>query len=183
MGVAWVGVNNSMSRTIDRFQRILAYDKAHAAYAWENLAILEHDRGNLDDAIRTMEIAIDHGNNPRHSVRLAVYLEEAGRIDEAIPILEKVLERRPDFARARYRLALFTEKKGDWTRMLDIAREGVRYHPEESFYRFLYGESLLRAGRVDEGIAMFESCRQMDLPPGARQRLEQVLEYYRNQGK
>ncbi len=177
-GVAWVGVNTSTSSTIQRFQRILAYDKTHAAYAWENLAILEHDRGNLEASIRTMETAIANGNNPRHSVRLAVYLDEAGRTDEAIAVLRNVLERRPDFPKARYRLASFLEKKGDWAALLDVSREGVRYHPEESFYRFLYGESLIRAGRFDEGIAIFESCRDMDLPPSARARLEQVLSYY-----
>jgi len=183
MGVAWVGINTSTDRTIDRFQRILAYDKAHAAYAWENLAILEHDRGNLDAAIATMETALAHGNNPRHSVRLAVYLEEAKRIDEAIAVLEKVLARRPDFVKARYRLALFLEKKGDWPKMLEVAREGVRYHPEESFYRFLYGESLLRVGRVDEGLEMFRSIREMNLPPAAKQRVDQILTYYETQGK
>jgi hypothetical protein len=183
MGVAWVGINTSTDRTIDRFKSILTYDKAFAAYAWENLAILEHNRGNLQKAIDTMQIAIANGNNPRHSVRLAVYTEEAGRIDDAIAILEKVLVRRPDFDKARYRLALFVEKKNDWAKMLDVAREGVRYHPEEPFYRFLYGESLLRAGRTDEGIEMFKSCRDMNLPPAAKQRVEQVLSYYAGQGK
>jgi hypothetical protein len=183
MSVAWVGINASTNRTIDRFQRILAYDKAHAAYAWENLAILEHDRGNLDAAIRTMETAIANGNNPRHSVRLAVYLEEAKRIDEAIALVEKVLARRPDYDKARYRLTVFLEKKGDWAKMLEVAREGMRYHPDESFYRFLYGESLIRAGRTDEGVEMFKSCRDMNLPPAAKQRVEQVLSYYAEQGK
>ena len=91
--------------------------------------------------------------------------------------------RRPDFDKARYRLALFVEKKNDWAKMLDVAREGVRYHPEEAFYRFLYGESLLRAGRTDEGLEMFKSCREMNLPPAAKQRVEQVLAFYAAQGK
>lgn len=182
-GVAWVGINTSTNRTIDRFQRILAYDKAHAAYAWENLAILEHDRGNLEASIATMETAIENGHNPRHYVRLAVYLEEAKRVDEAIAILEKVLERRPDFVKARYRLALFLEKKGDWVKIVDVARGGIQYHPEESFYRFLYGESLLRTGRVDEGLEVFRSIRDMNLPPAAKQRVEQVLAHYAGQGK
>jgi hypothetical protein len=182
-GVAWVGVNASVGRTIDRFQHILAYDKAHAAYAWENLAILEHDRGNLQAAIRTIETAIANGNNPRHSVRLAVYLEEAGRIDEAIAVCEKVLARRPDFDKARYRLTVFLEKKNDWAKMLDVSREGVRYHPDESFYRFLYGESLIRVGRTEEGVEVFRACRNMHLPPVAKQRVEQVLAIYDKQGK
>jgi hypothetical protein len=182
-GVAWVGVNASVDRTIDRFQHILAYDKAHAAYAWENLAILEHDRGNLEASIRTIQIAIANGNNPRHSVRLAVYLEEAGRIDEAIAVCEKVLVRRPDFDKARYRLSVFLEKKNDWAKMLEVSREGVRYHPDESFYRFLYGESLIRAGRIEEGVEVFRACRNMNLPAVAKQRVEQVLAIYDSQGK
>jgi tetratricopeptide (TPR) repeat protein len=130
-----------------------------------------------------MEIAIENGHNPRHSVRLAVYLEEAGRIDEAIAILDKVLAAHPDFAKARYRLALFLEKKNDWVRMLDVAREGVRYHPDEPFYRFLYGESLLRAGHTEQALEVFESCRGMNLPPTAKQRVEQVLSFYKSQKK
>lgn len=183
MGVAWVGINTSTDRTIDRFQRILAYDKAMAAYAWENLAILEHDRGNLPAAVATMNIAIENGHNPRHYVRLAVYLEEAGQIDEAIAVLERVLARRPDFVKARYRLVLFLEKKNDWGKMLEVSREGVRYHPEEAFYRFLYGESLLRAGRIDEGLEVFRSLREMKLPATAKGRVDQVLNYYAGQGK
>jgi tetratricopeptide (TPR) repeat protein len=130
-----------------------------------------------------MEVALAHGNNPRHSVRLAVYLEEAGKIDDAIAVLEKVLERRPDFVKARYRLALFLEKKNDWAQMLEVAREGVRYHPDEAFYRFLYGESLLRAGRIEEGVEMFKSCRDMNLPASAKQRVEQVLAAAAAQGR
>ncbi len=183
MGTSWVALNASTDRTIDRFQRILAYDKAHAAYAWENLAILEHNRGNLQKAIDTMNIALANGNNPRHSVRLAVYLEEAGRIDDAIDVLEKVLARRPDFVKARYRLVLFLEKKNDWDKMLTVSREGMVQHPEEAFYRFLYGESLIRANRLEEGVEVFVTVRDMKLPPAARQRVDQVLAYYAAQKK
>ena len=183
MGVAWVGLNTSTDRTIERFQRILAYDKAHAAYAWENLAILEHNRGNLQKAIDTMNTALANGNNPRHSVRLAVYMEEAGQIDAAIEVLEKVLARRPDFVKARYRLVLFLEKKNDWNKMLLVSREGMEQHPDEAFYRFLYGESLIRANRVEEGVAVFMTVRDMKLPAAARQRVDQVLAYYEAQKK
>lgn len=182
MGVSWIAINTSADRTIDRFSRILAYDKAQAAYAWENLAILEHDRGHLQKAIDTMNIAVTYGN-PRHSVRLAVYLEEAGRIDDAIAVLEKVLARRPDFVKARYRLVLFLEKKNDWAKMLTVSREGMLQHPEEAFYRFLYGESLLRANRVEEGVEVFMTVRDMKLPAAARQRVDQVLAYYAAQKK
>jgi len=64
-----------------------------------------------------------------------------------------------------------------------VSREGVRYHPDESFYRFLYGESLIRVGRTDEGVEVFKSCRNMNLPPAAKQRVEQVLSAYAAQGK
>jgi tetratricopeptide (TPR) repeat protein len=137
----------------------------------------------LESAIETMNIALANGNNPRHSVRLAVYMEEAGRIDDAIDVLEKVLARRPDFVKARYRLVLFLEKKNDWAKMLIVSREGMQQHPEEAFYRFLYGESLLRANRIEEGVEVFMTVRDMKLPPAARQRVDQVLTYYEAQKK
>jgi len=36
---------------------------------------------------------------------------------------------------------------------------------------------------MEEGVEIFKSCRDMNLPPAAKQRVEQVLGYYAEQGK
>ncbi len=161
--VAWVSVNASTARTIDRFKSILTYDRTHASYAWENLAMLQHDRKELDAAVETMRTAAASGN-PRQQTRLAVYLDEAGKTEEAKQILTKILERRPEFDKARFRLLLFLEREGNWAAILPVARDGVEYTPGDGIYHFFYGEALIQAGQVDAGLEMFRQCAQFDLP-------------------
>ena len=180
---AWVSVNASTTRTIDRFRSILTYDRTHASYAWENLAMLQHDRKELDAAIETMRVAVDHSHNPRQSVRLAVYLDEAGKTEEAKQILTKILERRPEFSKARFRLMLFLEKEENWDAILGVAGDGVKYSPEDGIYQFFYGEALIRAGRVEEGIALFRQCAKLDLPSSATKHIAETLKAYDSAGK
>lgn len=175
LGVSWVAVNASTGRTVDRFQRILTYDQTHASYAWENLAILQHDSGQLKEAIQSMERAVDVSRNPRQIVRLAVYIEEDGRVDEAIAILEEVLARRPEFSKARFRLVMFLEKTGQWERMLPVARDGIQHSPGDAIYHFFYGESLLRAGQTEDALQIFRACQTMDLPQTAKQYIASTL--------
>ncbi len=178
LGSSWVAVNASTERTVDRFKRILTYDQTHASYAWENLAILHHDGGQLKEAIACMERAVEVSRNPRQIVRLAVYIEEDGRIEEAITMLEEVLARRPNFTKARFRLVMFLEKSGQWDRMLPAAQGGVEHSPQDPIYHFFYGESLLRAGRTEEGIAIFRACQHMNLPQVAKQYVATTLANY-----
>lgn len=175
-GASWVAVNASLPRTVNRFQTILTYDKTHAPYAWENLAILQHDRGELKASIASLEKAVAISHNPRQITRLAVYIDEDGRTDEAIAMLDKVLEKRPEFSKARFRLVLFLQKKGDWARVLDVSRDGIKYSPGDAVYHFFYGESLLRAGRTEEGLAVFRECEKLDLPAQAKAYIEQTLQ-------
>jgi hypothetical protein len=175
---AWVGVNASTERSMARFKSILTYDQTHAAYAWENLAMLQHSRKELDASIETMRIAYDHSHNPRQGARLAVYLDEAGHTDEAKQVIEKILEKRPDYSVARFRLLVFLEKQEDWTRILDVARDGVKYNPDEGIYYFFYGEALIRAGDVKNGVDMFRKCGQFKLPVDITNHIDEVLKQY-----
>jgi hypothetical protein len=182
-GAAWVSINASTPRTIDRFQRILTYDRTHASYAWENLAMLQHEQGNLGAAIETMRIAVDHSKNPRQYVRLAVYLEEAQNVDEAKQILVQVLQRRPDFTKARFRLIMFLEKQDDWAGILEVAREGIKHNPDEVLYQFFYGEALMRAGRTEEGLAVFRVCSRKKLPDHIARHVAETLRQYDTGGQ
>jgi hypothetical protein len=175
---AWVSVNASTERTMDRFRNILTYDQTHASYAWENLAMLQHGRKDLDGAIATMRIAYDHSHNPRQGTRLAVYLNEAGHADEAKQIVEKILERRPDYGVARFRLLVFLEKEDNWARILDVARDGVKYNSGDGIYYFFYGEALIRSGDVKNGLEMFRQCSKFELPENITKHVQTVLKQY-----
>jgi hypothetical protein len=172
---AWVAVNASLPRTVDRFERILTYDHTHASYAWENLAVLQHDRGELERAIATMQKAVEHSRNPRQIVRLAVYLDEAGRTPDAKTALADVLARRPDFTKARFRLIMILEREDAWGEILGVARGGVEHNPEEGIYHFFYGEALMRAGQTEAGLAVFRTCAAMDIPESIKKHVMATL--------
>ncbi|MGD8412720.1 MAG: hypothetical protein PVF33_00720, partial [Candidatus Latescibacterota bacterium] len=87
LSVLWIGINASPTRSAQRFERILVYDKTHAAYAYENLAIFYHDRGMLDKATEIMEATCELSNNPRQWVRLGMYYEEQGNWDKAVELM------------------------------------------------------------------------------------------------
>ena len=178
---AWVCVNASVERTMTRFSNILTYDRTHASYAWENLAILQHNRKELDKSIATMRIAYDHSHNPRQGARLAVYLDEAGQTAEAKQILEKILERHPDNTVARFRLLVFLEKETNWQRITEVARDGVKYNPEDGIYYFFYGEALMRAGDTKNGVEMFRQCQRFKLPANIMAHVNEVLKTYGGQ--
>ncbi len=178
---AWVCVNASVERTMARFTNILTYDRTHASYAWENLAILQHSRKELDKSIATMRIAYDHSHNPRQGARLAVYLEESGQAAEAKQILEKILERHPDNTVSRFRLLVFLEKENNWQRITEVARDGVKYNSDEGIYYFFYGEALMRAGDTKNGLDMFRQCQRFKLPDNIMAHVNEVLKTYGGQ--
>lgn len=178
---AWVGVNASTERTMARFKNILTYDRTHAAYAWENLAMLQHSRKELDASIETMRIAYDFSHNPRQGARLAVYLDEASHTDEAKQILYKILEKHPDYSVARFRLLMFMERANDWTAINAVARDGVKYNPDEGIYYFFYGESLMRMGDTRNGLEMFRKSKEFSLPAEITAHVDEVLKQYSNQ--
>jgi tetratricopeptide (TPR) repeat protein len=178
---AWVCVNASVERTMARFTNILTYDRTHASYAWENLAILQHNCKEIDKSIATMRIAYDHSHNPRQGARLAVYLDEAGQTAEAKQILEKIIEKHPDNTVSRFRLLVFLEKENNWQRITEVARDGVKYNSDEGIYYFFYGEALMRAGDTTNGLEMFRQCQRFKLPANIMAHVNEVLKTYGNQ--
>jgi len=176
LGGAWFGINASPWRTAERFERILDYDESHASYAYENLAVFYHDMGGLQRAVALLERTTERYGNPRQFVRLALYYEEMGWDGRAINLLYRVLEGHPGFDKALFKLLALLEKNGRWQEVEIVARDGVKYHPREAVYHFYLGQSLLRAGRTEEGIASLRTCLALNPPDAARAYIEQVLQ-------
>ncbi|MCH7548158.1 MAG: tetratricopeptide repeat protein [Candidatus Krumholzibacteriota bacterium] len=178
LGISWFGINASKWRTAERFERILQYDRAHGSYAWENLAIFYYDNGRVERATGIMEHTYGAWRNPRHAVRLAMYYDAAGRHQESAQLMYNVLKHHPDSNRARMKLIMTLELTGRWPDMVPVAREGAKYHPGQSGYLFYLGESLLRTGAVDEALAAFRRCLQVNPDAGAREYIESVFTRY-----
>jgi hypothetical protein len=178
LGMAWIGINASSAHTKTRFERILEYDRTHASYAYENLAIFYYGENNLPKATEMMEIASDISHNPRQYVRLAMYYDEAGRLEDAAQLMRDVLKTRPEYDKARFLLVTLLEKSKKHAELADVAREGTRYYPEEAIYWFYLGEMSIMLGNIEEGLSAFRTCLTLNPPDVAAARArEQIMKY------
>ena len=173
--VAWVGINASPARSTARFERILEYDQTHASYAYENLSIFYYDNRMMDKAVEMMEIACDISHNPRQYVRLAMYYNDQGRTDETLELMRETVSRHPEYHKSRFYLVSLLEHDKNYEELLEVARDGTKYIPEEAIYWFYYGEVSIAQGRIEEGLAALRKCLSMNPPPKARDRcVEQI---------
>jgi Tfp pilus assembly protein PilF len=181
LAISWIGINASPARSTARFERILEYDRTHAPYAYENLAIFYYESGRLDKATEMIEIACEISHNPRQYVRLAMYYNEQGRGEDAMELMRRTLEKHPDYGKARFYLVSLLEKRKLFDELLEVSRTGTKNHPEEAIYWFYLGEVSLRKGNVEEGLAAHKKCLTLNPPAKARERcMEQIRKYSEN---
>jgi hypothetical protein len=183
MSVFWIGVNASPTRSAARFERILVYDKTHAAYAYENLAIFYHDRGMLDKATEIIKTACELSNNPRQWIRLGMYYEDQDRKEEAIELMRRTVEEHSDHHKARMYLIALLEPNPNKEELWTVAREGLEHHPKEPIYWFYYGQESINKGKIEEGIAAFRKCLSLNPPEGAREHCIEQIQKHSGQQK
>lgn len=159
--LAWVGVNASPDRSARRFEAILEYDLTRAPYAYEVLAQHYRDRGDLDRAVATLDRGMTMSYNRRLMALSADLHEERGNNEEAIRLRLEVLEQQPDFEGVRRTLVLLLYRLERYKDLLDISREGTRYHPDSPVYHYFYGIALISAGQVERGIDELLVCKRL----------------------
>jgi hypothetical protein len=177
LAVLWVGINASPERAIDRFESILKYDSSNAPYAFEVLAAQYHDLGDLDRATAIMAGAVATADNPRLTVILGEYYEEAGRLDDATDLLRRDLHMHPKTERARRNLCRLLFKQGAFEELSEVAREGTIYFPNMSVYHYFYGKALILTGHIDQGIAELVVCKNLGLPPDVAQEIDYIISH------
>ncbi|MBN2582252.1 MAG: tetratricopeptide repeat protein [Planctomycetes bacterium] len=77
--------------------------------------------------------------------------------DLALDLAREIQRRRPEDAAAYNLLARVFEQSGDHDGFVKTFRELVEQHPGQSTISLLLGQELLRAGKVDDGVALIES--------------------------
>ena len=175
LALAWVGINASPDLSAGRFNAILRYDRTRAQYAYEVLAQHFRNRGDMAGAITALEEAASVSFNARIMALVADFYEEKGDLEKATSLRYEVLERQPMYEGARRDLVLTLHKHNRYAEILDVAREGTRYHPESPVYHYFYGLALIEAGHVESGIEELLICRRLDPGSQALEIIEQVL--------
>jgi cytochrome c-type biogenesis protein CcmH/NrfG len=175
MTSAWVGVNASSSRSVERFESMLVYDRTHAAYAHENLSIFYYSEENFEQAIKNMEAATEISKDPRQYVLLALYHKENAGAKAALQALRAALKIRPEYGPARLHLAAFLYDEGVVEELSQVARDGTTYFPGESLYWFYLGETLIQMGNTEEGLTALSKCKTLGPPPGLMTRINELI--------
>jgi tetratricopeptide (TPR) repeat protein len=116
---AWADLGNALGRTgripeaVQAFERAVLLEPQHPALL-ARLAFAEHAAGRTADAARDLlKSAERSGAAFAHSAALGVLLYDSGRRQEARRWLEASRSEDPDFAEARYRVALLEAEAGD----------------------------------------------------------------------
>jgi len=133
------------TRFPDHLQVLLAVGRANMANRDENGAV---------KAFRRMSLLAGH--NSAELVRIARLQLSANDADGAFRSLEKALENNPDYLPALVLMAEFGARTGRVEQVLNYANQIQQKYPQEPMGYLLTGDALLREGRVDEAILIFE---------------------------
>ena len=120
-------------KSIDIFPTAEAHTFLGWAYSFQ---------GRYDEAIGECRKAIEldpEFGNPYNDI--GAYLIEKGKLDEAIPWLEKAAaaKRYESYCYPHYNLGRVWERKGDWTRALSAYRKALHENPDYSLARRALG--------------------------------------------
>lgn len=138
---------------------------ARPDFSWAHslLASAEYRQGNLPGAISHLQGVIRGGLAPPFLLnKLAVYLREAGRFDEARGILDRSIAAEPENLETLSLLGAVYERIGEGDAALRIFREALALDPTYAPVHANYGIALLSLGREDEATAALEKALQYD---------------------
>ncbi len=175
LACAWIGVNADPERSARRFEAVLEYDLTRAPYAYEVLAQHYRHDGDLDRAIEILRNGISLSQNLRLVSLAASFHDERGDAEEAVRLYRQVLASRPEVEGPRRNLAILLHRLGRRDELLEVSREGVRYHPGKPIYHYFYGLCLIDAGEVTRGIEELLACRQLRPGPDVTANIDRVL--------
>ena len=102
--------------------------EAHTFLGWA-FSFQGHYDAAIDECHKAIEIDPEFGN-PYNDI--GAYMIEKGRLDDAIPWLEKAIQakRYDSYCFPHYNLGRVWEKKGNWMRALSCYQSAVRDNPE-----------------------------------------------------
>src|SRR5438477_10842356 len=112
---------------IAAYRRVVAIDPTYAA-AWNNLGLLLHRMGRLDEAGKAYESALDQDATCCEAVyNLGSLAEDRGDLDDAVRCYRQALDLSPDYADAHFNLAGALARGGradeaiaHWQRYLEL---------------------------------------------------------------
>ncbi|MFL6450650.1 MAG: tetratricopeptide repeat protein [Bryobacteraceae bacterium] len=144
-----------------------------------SVGVMAFRGGSKAVALENWRKAIDSGaNDPGLCYRFALLAEEAGLPeDEIAHALEKTISAKPDFADARYRLAIIESNRGNYAAAVaQLKAMGAPSGPRAYSYWSALASSLSELGRTEEATAAAQQAKLSAATPEQRG-IASALEY------
>ncbi|MBM4116637.1 hypothetical protein FJ251_02700 [bacterium] len=171
----WIGVNAHAERSVQRYERSLAYDEMGAGYCYELLSMHHRRRGDLQGEIAALRSAYAASPNPRYLVSEALAQMDSGNLESALEAFARAQAQPPggDLARHFYLQALSRQR--DPEALIAACRAAARRHPGDPFLSYALGEALAARGDHTEARAALEAALALSPPPDLRAAIEAAL--------
>ena len=102
--------------------------------------------------------------NLEQTTRKAVALAQAGKLKQAIPLMEKAVAGKPSDLNARYNLALMLLEDGNFTKAMGHLDAILAKAPTHGPSRFSKAKALLALGRADQALPILQDLAATDDP-------------------
>src|SRR5712664_3065601 len=170
-----IGPANEQKRALADFKRgagkaaiapVIAIIQAHPGFttAYGVLASMQHDLGDLDGAIATLEQVVRRGIADQSvMVVLGGYLQESGALPQAAALLEAVVASHPDYADACNSLGVMYSRMGHHDRARAAFRKVLELDPTSATAYENLGVDDMQAG--DLPAAITDLTRALELDP------------------
>ena len=149
------------------FQKVLQLDPV-SVRAMNNLGQAYEALARFQDAEKAYLAAIAAERQQAKktewpSYNLGLFYLNKGRVDDAIPYFRQALERNPQFASAKMKLATAIAKKGLSPEALDLLNQAVALEPENAEAHYRLGQLLNRLGKhkeAEQHLALFNQLQK-----------------------
>src|SRR5437870_1027863 len=131
--------------------------------AYNNLGVVQFEKGNIDDAIEKYEQSLRlHPDYPEARYNLGGALLQKGKIDEAIWQCEEALRLQPNQADAHVVLGNAFLAKGDFDRATSNYEKALRLRPDGYEAHYNLGRVLQEKGDTDRAVLEYEKTLELD---------------------
>ena len=134
------------------YQKILGEDEANPD-ALHFLGLIKHQQGDQAAAAERMfrSIALNPNSAEFHS-NLGAVLSRAGRLEEAMGVLERAIQLRPQYPEAYDNMGIVLEKQGKTDQAIIAWTKAVEFQPDFVPALTRLAKALVATDRFDEGL-------------------------------
>ncbi|MFC2170895.1 tetratricopeptide repeat protein [Calditrichota bacterium] len=159
--------------SLARFERLLKLDPQRSAYGYEVLGMHYRAKGNLEKEEDAYRNAIKYDKNERYYLRLGQIMLEQLKFEEAIDLITKSLDVKPDYALAEGVLGKALDESGKTVDADSAFQKAIKIEPDVGVHYANYAVFLMKHSRIEEagntleiGIANSEPSAQLHFVNG-----------------